>query len=165
MTPSWDLFIVLFFVIMGVYGFLLGRSRVFTILINSYVGLVIATQLGSYAFDYLARATSVSHSFNVSMFGAKIFVFVAIIFILTLNKELSGSGDEGGSNTAITAIYGILAAGLILSSVFSFMGEAERQALFNTSTLAARVYAIQYAWLLGPILVVIVSNVVSRFKK
>ena len=164
MTLSWDLFIALSFVVMGIYGFLLGKSRVFGILLSSYVGLVIATELGSYAFDYLSKITDISHSFNVTMFGAKIFVFVTVLFILILNRELSGPG-EGPSNTYITAIYGILAAGIVLSSVFSFMGEAERAVFFSTSSLATKVYAFQLLWLVAPILLIVVSNVWSRFGK
>jgi hypothetical protein len=165
MTPSWDLFIILFFVIMGVYGFLLGRGRVFNILINTYVGLVIATQLGSYAFDYLSKITEISHSFNVTLFGAKVFAFVAVLFVLTLNKELSGTNDDSFSSPIYTATYGVLAAGLILTSVFSFMGDAERASLFASSNLASTVYQYQILWLVAPIVVVIVSNVLTRIKK
>ena len=164
MTLSWDIFIILAFVIMGVYGFLLGRSRVFNILIYSYVGLTISTQLGSYAYDYLSKITDISHSFNMTMFGAKVFVFAAIIFVLTLNKELSGNNDSG-QNTIVTAIYGLLAAGLILSSVFSFMGNAEAALLFSTSTLAIQITNLQIFWLIAPILMMTTLTVWGKFRR
>jgi len=77
MTPSWDLFIILFFVIMTVYGLLLGRGRVFNILINTYVGYVIATELGSLVLDYAVKASSISHSVSISIFGVKVLLFAA----------------------------------------------------------------------------------------
>ena len=165
MTPSWDLFIILFFVVMGVYGFLLGRGRVFNILISTYVGLVIATQLGNFAFDYLSKITEVSHSVTFTLFVAKVFTFVAVLFVLILNKELSGGSDDSMTSPVYTATYGVLAAGLVLSSVFSFMGDADRAVLFTTSRFASTVYSYQILWLVAPILVVILSNVLGRFKR
>jgi hypothetical protein len=164
MTLSWDIFIVLAFVIMGVYGFLLGRSRVYNILIYSYVALTVSTQLGSYAFDYLSKITDISHSFNMTMFGAKVFVFAAVVFVLILNKEIS-SGNDGGQNNIVTAVYGLLAAGLILSSVFSFMGNSEAAQLFSTSTLAIQVSNLQIFWLLAPILMMTTLMVWGKFRR
>jgi hypothetical protein len=165
MTPTWDLFIILFFVIMTVYGFLLGRGRVFNILINSYVGYVVAYELGGFAFQYLSRITEISHSFNVTMFGAKIFVFAFVIFILTLNSELAGMRDDGLTSGLFTIAYGILAAGLILSSVFLFMGDVERMSLFTNSVLASRVYDLRMVWLVGPIVTVLLGNIIGKFGK
>ncbi len=164
MTLSWDLFILLVFVIMGVYGFLLGRGRVLNILINSYVGLTVATYLGSYAYDYLTKITDISHSFSLSMFGAKVFVFVLVVFVLTLDKELSASAD-GSKNSVITAIYGLLAAGLVLSSVFSFMGDAERATLFANSQLAIQVSNYQLLWLTAPIIMLTTLTLWNKFKR
>jgi len=162
MTPSWDLFIILFFVIMGIYGFLLGRGRVLNILIDCYVGLAVSTAVGGFAFEYLSKITEISHSFNVTMFGAKVFVFVAVVFILIMNKELSGSSDDTLSSSIYTGIYGVLTAGLILYSVFSFMGDIQRVDLFTSSSLAVQVYRYQIVWLVAPIAVVLVSTILNR---
>ena len=163
MTLSWDLFIILSFVVMGVYGFLLGRGRVFTILINSYVGYVIAYELGDFAYTYLAKASQLSHSVNITLFGAKVFVFALVIFVLTLNAELLGIRDDAPTSKVWTILYGLLAAGLILSSVFAFMGSTEQLALFSSSTLATRITDLRLVWLVAPIGAVIVANVMGRF--
>ena len=165
MTLSWDLFIILFFVVMAVYGFLLGRSRVFNILLNSYVGYVIAFELGDFAFDYLTQAAQISHSVNITLFGAKIFVFALVVFVLTLNSELLGIRDDGRTSKPWIVLYGILAAGLILSSIFGFMGNAEQANLFSHSVLAARVYDLRLAWLIAPILAVIIGTAIAWFRK
>jgi len=165
MTLSWDLFIILSFVVMGVYGFLLGRGRVFNILINSYVGFVIALELGDFAFDYLSRAAELSHSVNITLFGAKVFVFALVIFVLTLNAELLGIRDDAQTSKVWTVLYGLLAAGLILSSVFALMGGAEQASLFTTSTLATRVTDLRLVWLTAPIAAVVVAQVMGRFGK
>jgi hypothetical protein len=162
MTLSWDLFIILSFVVMAVYGFLLGRGRVFNILVSSYVGYVIASELGDFAFDYLSRAAELSHSVNITLFGAKVFVFALVVFVLTLNAELHGIRDDSSASKVWTILYGILAAGLILSSAFDFMGAAERANLFAGSTLATRITDLRLVWLTAPILTVIAANVMTR---
>jgi hypothetical protein len=154
MSPSWDTFIILFFVIMTVYGLLLGRGRVFSILINTFVGYVIAGELGDFAYNYLSRANSLSHSYQVSLFGAKVLLFATVIFVLTLNKELTGSNDDAVTSSFFTSAYGFLSAGLILSAVFSFMGESDRMNLFSASGLAAKVYYWHVGWLIAPVLLV-----------
>jgi hypothetical protein len=148
---------------MGVYGFLLGRGRVFTILLNSYVGFVIAIELGDFAYTYLAQASQLSHSVNITLFGSKIFVFALVIFILTLNAELLGIRDDAPTSKVWTVLYGLLAAGLILSSVFAFMGSAEASTLYSSSTLATRVTDLRLFWLTAPIAAVVVANVMARF--
>jgi hypothetical protein len=165
MTLTWDLFVALSFVIMAIYGFLLGRSRVFSILIHTYVGYVVAFELGDIAYQYLSKVTQLSHSISVTMFGAKVFVFAFIVFILTLNSELMGVRDDTSASKIWTVLYGVLAAGLILSSVFAFMGNAEMTNLFATSTLAAKVYEFRIVWLIGPIVTVLSANIVGRFRK
>ncbi len=164
MTLSWDLFIVLTFVIMGVYGFLLGRSRVLSIIINSYVALTVSSHVGSYAYQYLTKITDISHSFNLTMFGAKVFVFVTVLFVLMMNKELSG-GNDGGSKSIQTAIYGVLAAGLLLSSVFTLMGDEEKALLFSDSSLAIQVSNYQLLWLLAPIVMLTTITLWNKFRR
>jgi hypothetical protein len=165
MTPSWDLFIILFFTIMAVYGLLLGKGRVFNLLINSFVGYVVAAELGEFVYTYLAKATEISHSFNVTLFGAKVFAFVTVVFILTLRNELSGSSDAGYQGKINTILTGILAAGFILSSALVFMGNTERFDLLNASTIANYVYDYRLIWVIGPILLIVVNAAISKFRK
>lgn len=165
MSPTWDTFIILFFVVMTVYGLLLGRGRVFNILINTYVGYVIASELGTLAYGYMTKAQEVAHSLQVSLFGAKVLVFAGVIFLLTLKSELAGSQDDGNGSGLYTSIYGFLSAGLMLSTVFSFMTESDRINLFSASNLASQVYDYRVLWLVGPILVVIASTFIKKLAK
>ena len=162
MTPSWDLFIILFFVIMTVYGLLLGRGRVFNILINTYVGYVIATELGSLVLDYAIKASSISHSMSVSIFGVKVLLFAVTIFILTMRSELSGANDNSSVSSIYTAGYGFLAAGLMLTSVISFMPTTDRINFFHNSNLAAQIYGYRALWLIDPIVIILLTSVLGR---
>jgi hypothetical protein len=99
------------------------------------------------------------------MFGAKVFVFAFVVFILTLNSELAGMRDDGLTSGFFTIAYGVLSAGLILSSIFFFMGDAERMNLFSNSVLASRVYDLRIVWLIGPIVTVLLGNIMGKFGK
>jgi len=86
-----------------------------------------------------------------------------VVFVLTLNAELLGIRDDAPTSKVWTVLYGLLAAGLILSSVFALMGSAEQASLFATSTLATRVTDLRLVWLTAPILAVVVAQVMGRF--
>ena len=158
MNLSWDFFITMFFVVMTVYGLLLGRSRVYNILINTYVGYVIASEAGEIVFNYITRAASVNHALGTSYFGAKLLTFAGIVFILTLKSELAGYDERGMQSTVMTAAYGFLSAGLILSSIFSFIGESERYSIVSVSGLAGKIVDYRLIWLVAPIAVVLISS-------
>lgn len=158
MNVSWDLFITMFFVVMTVYGLLLGKSRVYAILINTFVGFVIAQEAGELVFNTIANSASINNALGASYFGAKVLTFAVVVFILTLKGELAGYDERGMSSTFVTAGYGFLSAGLILSSIFTFMGETERFNIISASDLATRVVDYRLLWLVGPILAVVAAS-------
>lgn len=163
MTPSWDLFIILFFVIMTIYGLLLGKGRVLNILINSYIGYVIAVELSGLVYDQISTVPSLPQGFSASMFAVKVLLFVSVIFIMTLRSELiTSSKDSSANNVIYTAIYGFLSAGLITSSIFSFMGDAERMSLLSGSPIAENVYTFRLLWLVAPIIVVVITGILKK---
>lgn len=158
MTLSWDFFITMFFVVMTVYGMLLGKGRVFAILVNTYVGYVIAGEMGEIIFQSIKKAAFINNPFATSYFGAKLLTFAGVIFLLTLKGELSGYDDKGMQSSFMTAVYGFLASGLILSSIFSFMGETERSNIVSVSKIASQVVDNRMLWLVGPIGAVIIGS-------
>ncbi len=163
MTPSWDLFIILFFVIMTIYGLLLGKGRVLNILINSYIGYVIAVEVGDLAYNRISMIPSLPQGFSASLFAVEVLLFVSVIFIMTLRSELiTSSKDSTANNVIYTAIYGFLSAGLITSSIFSFMGEAERMSLLSGSVVAGYVYTYRLLWLVAPIIVVVITGILKK---
>ncbi|MCL5093592.1 MAG: hypothetical protein M1355_00430 [Patescibacteria group bacterium] len=164
MTLSWDLFITMVFVIVTVYGVLLGRTRILTILLSSYVGYVIATEFGQAIFDYLSRTALINNAISTSYFGAKTLTFAAVIFVLAVKSDLGGTSSDDGSleGTVITALYGFLAAGLIISSILSFMGDSEKMNILASSNLATKIIAYKIVWLIGPLVAVLGSNFLSR---
>ena len=165
MAFSWDVFFVLIFTVMAIYGLFLGGGRIFNILISAFVGHVIAIEMGEFVYSYLSKAAEISHSANITLFGAKIFVFVAVVFVLMLRNELGGSSSSNYRSRLNVVAIGALAAGFILSSVLMFMSANERLELLSASVVAEYVYDYRLFWVIGPILLIIVNAAILKLKK
>lgn len=167
MTGNWDLFIAMAFVVMTVYGLLLGRGRIFTIVLSSYVGFVVANEFGQLVFDKASSSALVNNAVGSSYFGAKVVTFAAVVFLLTLKGELFGEEEHDLRSTMITALYGFLAAGLIITTIMSFMGDTERANILSGSQLASQIYSYKPLWIVAPVAAVLVSSVIKgrRFNR
>lgn len=155
MSFTWNLFTVTFFAVFTVYGLLLGRNRILGILINSYVGLVVAEVAGESVYNLLSNFKFISNNLTTSLFGTKLLLMVLVIFLLTLKGEHSRSEVSGMLSSFQTALYGFLTAGFIFSSAISFMGESARVTFFSSSNLASIVANYHIVWIVAPVLFMI----------
>jgi len=160
-NPGWDLFILVFFIVMTVYGVLLGKNRTLAIVLSSYVAYVVAHEFSQIVFEWFSRASSYNNAVGTSSFGAKTITFVAVLIILVIKNNFGRDEEKDITATAITVIYGFLAAGLIMISLFSFMGDSERIAILTSSNLASKVYSSRTIWLIGPLIAITASNVIK----
>lgn len=161
MNASWDLFITMFFVIMTVYGLLLGRGRIFTIVLSTYVGFVVSNEFSTFVFEKFSKAASFNNTLGTSQFGAKVITFAAVVFLLTMRSDVQHQEERGLEATVITAVYGFLAAGLIITSILSFMGDSEKMTILSNSVLATRVDSYRDLFLVGPIVIALFTSFVK----
>ncbi len=147
MTLSWDLFVIVGFAIMAGFGALLGRGKSLNILLGSFMGYVVATELGALVFGY---AKSFSHTENFSLFLVKVALFFAIIIVLNAKTELGGKGGDD-SSMIVNFIYGFLAAGFIATAVLSFLEPSEKANLLASSNILAKIDQIKLIWIVAPI--------------
>lgn len=147
MTLSWDLVIVAAFLIMAGVGAILGRGKALNILLGSFMGYVVSTELGLLVFDY---AKTFSHTQNFSLFLVKVALFFAIIIILNAKTELGGKGGDD-SSMIINIVYGFLAAGFIATAVLSFLEPSEKASLLANSSLLTKIDQLKLVWIVAPI--------------
>jgi len=147
MTLSWDLFIIVGFAIMAGVGALLGRGKALNILLGSFMGYVVATELGALVLD---QAKRFSHTESFSLFLVKVALFFAIIVILNAKTELGGKGGDD-SSMAINLIYGFLAAGFMTTAILSFLEPAEKANLLASSGLLTKIDQLKLIWIVAPI--------------
>ncbi len=129
LTLSWDLFIVVFFAMVIAYGFIIGKHSSVKLIIALYIATVAVQGLG----NILARVTGESKallvvlglSFDSTVLSTtKLIIFAAaVIFIMIRGGINIEYAKEPGSilSTAITALFGFATAGLLLSSLLTFV--------------------------------------------
>jgi len=147
MTLSWDLFTVVAFAVMAGMGAVLGRGKALNILLGSFMGYVVSTELGTLVFGY---AKGFSHTENFSLFIVKIALFFAIIIVLNAKTELGGKGGDD-SSLMVNLIYGFLAAGFMATAILSFLEPSEKANLLANSNILAQIDNFKLIWIVAPI--------------
>jgi len=119
-APSWDLFIILFFVVAAfLYGLSLGRDRVIVILVSIYMALAIVNTA-----PYLNNFTAEISFNNASIFKATFFIgiFIALFFLLSrsaLLNTIASSNSPGRWWQSIA--FSFFHVGLMLSVLMSYL--------------------------------------------
>src|SRR5688500_8320061 len=119
-TPSWDLFIYLFFIVaIFVYGFTLGRSRILMLIISTYLALAVVRSM---PWLFPQQVTVGSSPF----FVVQITIFLAgmlIIFFMLANSALRrslGLNEKQGTTWQVV-LFSVAHAGLLIASILSFI--------------------------------------------
>ena len=157
MALSWDLFVIVCFAVMAGVGAVLGRGKALNILLGSFMGYVVATELGALVFD---QAKHFAHTENFSLFLVKIVLFFAAIIILNAKTELGGKGGDD-SSMIINLIYGLLAAGFMATAILSFLDPAEKASLLASSNLLTKIDQLKLVWIVAPIGFLFIADLVK----
>jgi hypothetical protein len=147
-APSWDLFLLLFFVIGALlYGLSLGRDRVMVIMVSIYMGLAVVTNA-----PYLKKLTATIAVNDMALrVGTFMGVFALLFFFLSRNALLRSVdlGTSGGLPQ--TLLFSVLHVGLLISVGLAFLPDA---ALEHFSWQSRKVFlsdAGRFVWLVAPI--------------
>jgi hypothetical protein len=160
MQITWDLFILLVFGVFVIYGALIGKNKILGILVNLYIALAVVLVAGDLIYDFASNFQLLTNNFTITEFGTKTITMVIIAGILTIKSEVSGLDSGDSLSTIMTALYGLLAAGLFLSSAFSFMSPSEMLAV--DSNFANIVYNFRAAWGLAPVALKISGSFIRK---
>lgn len=157
--PTWDLFIVLFFVVAALlYGLSLGRDRIIVILVSIYMALAIvehAPFISDPAFqENVNNAISQVFIFRISAF---VFVFVFLFFLLTRSALVKtiASSDSSGSWWQVL-LFSILHVGLIVSITLSFLPPEATQSLAPLTRQLFATPNAQFVWIILPMIAMVV---------
>ena len=147
-APSWDLFLVLFFVV-GVllYGLSLGRDRVVMLMVSIYMGLAIVTN-APYLKDFTATLSFNQFAFQIGAF----FGFFTLMFILLSRSALFKNWESGmAGGLWQTVIFSVLHVGLIASVAMSFLPEASLAHFSDTTRGLFLSDPGKFTWLVAPV--------------
>lgn len=161
LQPSWDMFIIVFFLLASfVYGFSLGRDRIVILMISIYVSLAVVKYV-PYIHEFSANI-----SFNDS-FALKISVFLGMFILLffflsqlALIKTLGSSATQGKFIQIL--IFSFLQTGLLISVSLSFFPQDVSQWI---SPLTYNLFLSDLAktlWIILPIVAMAVLGAKKR---
>jgi len=156
-APTWDLFILLFFLIGALlYGLSLGCDRVIIILVSVYMALAVVSNT-----PVLSKINLLTLNLNDnSVLKITVFLglFVALFFLLSRSALLRtiGSSTAPGSWWQ-TILFSILQVGLLISITLSFLPKDITQGLSDGTK---QVFMSDYgrsAWMTMPIFLMVIA--------
>lgn len=155
-APTWDIFILLFFIIGALlYGLSLGRDRVIVILVAVYMGLAVVSNtpvLNNVNFSLHVNEGSV---LKITVFLG---LFVALFFLLSrsaLLKTIGGSGAPG--SWWQTIVFSVLQVGLLISITLNFLPREMTSGLSEGTRQIFMSDNGRSAWMILPIVFMIIA--------
>ncbi len=139
LTLTWDLFILVFFLIICSYSVMIGKDQTIKVILSSYIAILASDAIGNIIARLLGGGTVstvlVIPSENKAVIMAKIGIFVLLTVALTTRGAFDIIIADEKSHfmrMMMTAAYGILSAGLIISTILVYVSGAS---LISTGSL------------------------------
>ena len=151
-VPTWDLFIILFFLVSAlVYGLILGRDRIILMLISVYIGLAVLRS-NPFLEQIIPKHYGPN---NIFVFKISLFigVFVVLFFFLSRSsvlRALAKSDAPGGWLQVI--VFSVLQVGLLISITLSFVSPEYYGQLSKFSKDFFLGPEAEFFWIIAPIL-------------
>lgn len=162
--PSWDVFLTIFFIIGIAYGFLLQRDKIILSLVSVYIAIVVASSFGIVVQKFFAGDKMLFGQVwiraNASLFTIEIILFALTIFLVSARSSFLTKKSRSSSGLPPIEIlaYSFFNTVLIISSVISFLPDATRQHLLESSKLASRIMNLQLWWIILPVILLIFTG-------
>ncbi len=125
---TWDLFIIVFLTIIIAYSFIIGRNQTLKIIISTYIAILTADGIGNIIEKYISpkiiNVLFPNTDFATAAIVIKIVIFVGVIVVLAMRGQFDVGLNEESSmalSTVVNAIFGVLSAGLIISTILFYM--------------------------------------------
>lgn len=162
--PTWDLFIILFFIVAGfLYGLSLGRDRVIVILVSVYMALAV---VNSAPFIGNFQADIGLNQFFVFRMSAFVVVFIALFFLMSRSALLStiASSNSQGPWWQVL-LFSFLHVGLLISITLSFLPPTASSHLAPMTQTIFMKDMGRFIWIVAPIVAMILIKGGAAEKK
>ena len=154
-TPSWDLAIVVFFLIGISFGYILQREKIVATLLSVYVALVVTQVFSGNVLSFFQGDKVIFDQVWIksgsSPFTVRVVIFMATIMLLSAKGGISGSKSKGIFSPIEIIGFSFLTTALILSSIFYFMPPESREAFMAASRMANFIIKYYVWWVLLPV--------------
>lgn len=154
-SPSWDLFIILFWLVASViYAFAAGRGRILTILMSVYMSRLIVLQapfLSEQVGKKLPTATLAIQ--QLATFG--ILFIVLFIFLGRFAFKTSADGRRM-SSIPFGIVFAFLQVGLLINIVLNYLPKDFTDSLAPLLRFLFINDAASFVWLVAPVIFLII---------
>lgn len=156
-SPSWDLFILLFWLVASVlFAFAAGRGRMLTILVSTYMAQLLVIQAPFFS-------NAVSDKLNIAMATLSqlaAFVILFFIFFVFLNRYAFRSSIDGRQIIALpfVLIFTVLQVGLLINIVVSYLPDHVQNSMSPLIQLVFLHPNAGFIWLLLPVVFLIIAG-------
>ncbi|MDD5251509.1 MAG: hypothetical protein PHT12_02645 [Patescibacteria group bacterium] len=147
-APTWDLFIVLFFIVtVFLYGMSLGRDRIVVILVSIYMALAVvsnAPYIGS-----LRNGGEQYAAFRIAIFVG---IFITLFFLLSRSALLRNIGNLANGSWFQVLAFSIMHVGLLVSITLSLLPP---EALGSLAPATRTIFVSdngRFFWIVAPII-------------
>lgn len=115
-NPSWDLFLVLFFIVGALlYGLSLGKDRIIAIMVSIYMAVAIIQVLPEFVLNF-----TFDQNITIEM-TAFIALFAILFFALSRSALLNAMSMKSQGSWWQVIVFSFLHVGLLVSVVMSFL--------------------------------------------
>lgn len=182
---SWDLFVIVFFVVIVAYSFIIGRDNTLKVILGTYVSMVAADATGQLFGEYFSGSALLMKILKTASVGTeqeaivfiKILVFVILVILFSVKGafEVETVDDRSALiRMALSVVYAIMSAGLIISAILifvsgaSFLGGDLDSAkiaiwdIYHRSQLIRSIVGNAYLWLSVPALSFLIHSLYTR---
>lgn len=128
---TWDLVVVIFFMIVMSYSYIVGQNGTIKIILSSYIAMLAANGIGNLIARYiilsdpLIKVFATSPEENVIVFKILIFVTITLLLVLKGSFEVDVNQYQTGAIKFLgTTVFGFLSAGLIISTILVFIASS-----------------------------------------
>lgn len=152
-TLSWDLFVLVFFVVIVAYSFIIGRDNTLKVILGTYVAALAADAAGNLFAHYfmgaplftdIVRLAELGNDAEVVVF-TKVMIFVVLVILFAVKGAFTVETDEGGSpviKMVLSVFYAVMSAGLIISVILVFVSGIDFVGGGNDQTTTTALFTI-----------------------
>ncbi len=153
-SPSWDLFIILFWLVASViYAFAAGRGRILTILMSVYISQLIVLQ-APFLSDQVAKKLP-NAALSLQQLATFAILFIVLFIFLGRYAFKTSADSRRMSSVGFGIVFAFLQIGLLINIVINYLPTVNRDTLAPLiQTLFVKDPA-SFVWLILPVVFLI----------
>ncbi|MFH1284667.1 MAG: hypothetical protein ABIH78_03720 [Candidatus Peregrinibacteria bacterium] len=182
---SWDLFVIVFFVVIVAYSFIIGRDNTLKVILGTYVSMIAADAGGNLFAKYFSGSELFMKILKLAAVGneseAVVFVKVLIFVVLVILFAVKGAFEvrtvddrSAAIRMVLSIIYAVMSAGLIISTIMVFVGGSHGLSgdmdvattalwnIYNKSQIVRLMVTYSYFWFSLPALTFLIHSLYTR---